>query len=219
MNDTNLPLANDDPRSILHSRENIPLYKIFFSFISSTRKETRKIIKQFPNGSKLLDLGCGYGRICVPLSLHGYNVIGLDIVPVQIELARELAQSEESTASFVNASMTALPFSDNSFDGLFSMMGSFHYIFGEDNVKSAFTEAYRVVREEGTIMISVDNFTKPFLKNIYEKEKLPLTSYSRENLEELLTSAGFEDVGFSTQRQGWILKKQLYATAKKPSSS
>ncbi len=39
-------------------------------------------------GRSVLELGCGTGRITIPLAKHGFNVTGIDIVPGMIELAK-----------------------------------------------------------------------------------------------------------------------------------
>ncbi len=43
-------------------------------------------------GSRILDLGCGNGRIAIHLAQHGYKVVGVDISPLLIEDARRKAK-------------------------------------------------------------------------------------------------------------------------------
>ena len=42
-------------------------------------------------GSPILDLGCGTGRVTIPLAQRGHQITGLDIVPEMLELARRKA--------------------------------------------------------------------------------------------------------------------------------
>jgi 2-polyprenyl-3-methyl-5-hydroxy-6-metoxy-1,4-benzoquinol methylase len=37
-----------------------------------------------PEASRVLDVGCGYGRIAVPLAAVGHRVTGVDIAPALI---------------------------------------------------------------------------------------------------------------------------------------
>ena len=46
-----------------------------------------------PRGSRVLELGCGIGRIAVPLALEGYRVTCLDISPEYVGEALEYARS------------------------------------------------------------------------------------------------------------------------------
>lgn len=39
-------------------------------------------------GGRVLELGCGTGRVTIPLAENGVEIVGLDIVPGMIELAR-----------------------------------------------------------------------------------------------------------------------------------
>ena len=47
-----------------------------------------------PQGGTLLDMGCGIGRVSIPLAKKGYNVIGLDISPSYVQRASEYAEEE-----------------------------------------------------------------------------------------------------------------------------
>ena len=53
-----------------------------------------------------LDLGCGQGRNSFWLASHGFKVTGLDISPVAIEQAREVAQDLDLDVSFESVDLT-----------------------------------------------------------------------------------------------------------------
>ncbi len=50
-----------------------------------------------PPGATLLDMGCGIGRISIPLAKQGYNIVGLDLSPSYIQRAIEYAEEEDVT--------------------------------------------------------------------------------------------------------------------------
>ena len=41
-------------------------------------------------GARILDLGCGIGRISINLAKEGYDVVGVDISSLYLRLAREI---------------------------------------------------------------------------------------------------------------------------------
>ena len=76
-------------------------------------------------GVRALDLATGTGDIAFGLADQGARVVGLDITPRMIELARDKARSERDAsvsgtpampAQFLVGDMLALPFADDSFD-------------------------------------------------------------------------------------------------------
>lgn len=63
-------------------------------------------------GTRALDLACGTGDIAFELAERGASVVGLDITPRMIELAR----ARDPAARFLVGDMMSLPFADNTFD-------------------------------------------------------------------------------------------------------
>jgi lincosamide nucleotidyltransferase A/C/D/E len=73
--------------------------------------------------ARVLDIGCGSGKpIDSFLSAHGYDVIGIDISPKQIELAKRLVPK----ARFEVRDMLEIKPSDFSVDGIVSFYAIFH---------------------------------------------------------------------------------------------
>jgi SAM-dependent methyltransferase len=46
-------------------------------------------------GARILDLGCGIGRIAINLAKKGYDVVGVDISPLYVRLAERWAAKEQ----------------------------------------------------------------------------------------------------------------------------
>ncbi len=82
-----------------------------------------EIAPEVPRGGRVLDLGCGCG---IPsdrwLVAHGFDVVGVDVSPVQIERARRLIPS----ATFVLADMTDIVFPAEYFDAVIALYSIFH---------------------------------------------------------------------------------------------
>jgi len=62
-----------------------------------------------PRGAAVLDVGCGSGWTSLFLAETGYDVLGYDLVPANIELARARAHRWGCCARFEVADMEALP--------------------------------------------------------------------------------------------------------------
>jgi 2-polyprenyl-3-methyl-5-hydroxy-6-metoxy-1,4-benzoquinol methylase len=52
----------------------------------------RRLREMLTPGQHLLDAGCGYGRIAIPLARSGYEVTGLDLSDALLSAARERAE-------------------------------------------------------------------------------------------------------------------------------
>jgi SAM-dependent methyltransferase len=62
-----------------------------------------------PKGARIIDVGCGGGWTSLFLAEAGYSVLGYDLVPANVELARERAARWSSSARFEVADMEDLP--------------------------------------------------------------------------------------------------------------
>ena len=87
-----------------------------------------------PDGNEILDLGCGYGRVCIPLRKRGYRVMGYDLSPSLLKRARE----QDPGGIWVRGDMRELPFA-GAFDTVISLFNAIGYFEEED-------ENFRVLR-------------------------------------------------------------------------
>ena len=59
-------------------------------------------------GGKALDIGCGSGTQTLRLARNGWQVTGIDFVPLAIKRARARAESEGVDARFIQGDVTAM---------------------------------------------------------------------------------------------------------------
>ncbi len=76
-------------------------------------------------GDRVLDLGCGSGRITGKSLERGFSVAGLDVSAGMLAGARERLAGEEGILGLLRGDVAALPFPDDAFDGVtaFRLMG------------------------------------------------------------------------------------------------
>jgi SAM-dependent methyltransferase len=75
-------------------------------------------------GCRLLDVGCGSGKLALIAAKDGLEVTGVDFASNLVERARVRAQAEGLQARFEEADAEALPFEDTSFDVVASLIGA-----------------------------------------------------------------------------------------------
>ncbi|OLD26351.1 MAG: hypothetical protein AUJ02_02620 [Chloroflexi bacterium 13_1_40CM_3_65_12] len=102
-------------------------------------------------GMRLLDLACGPGNLTrrlAPLVAPGGEVVGIDLAPGMVELAREAAIPN---ARFEVMDMERLEFADASFDA--AVCG--HGLQFAPDLQRALREAHRVLRAGGRLVASI----------------------------------------------------------------
>lgn len=75
-------------------------------------------------GTRVLDVACGTGQLAFPAARAGARVTGIDIAPNLIEQARRRAEGEGVAIQFDEGDAEALPYEDESFDLVLSLIGA-----------------------------------------------------------------------------------------------
>ncbi len=85
-------------------------------------------------GSRVLDLGCGYGRHAVYLARQGYYVVCLDLSEYMIRKAEErvAAFNVSNRVELVHSDMRELKYRSE-FDGIYMFFTTFGYFSDEEN--------------------------------------------------------------------------------------
>lgn len=99
-------------------------------------------------GRRILDVGCGFGRLTLDVAEHcpDSNVFGIDLLDSLTEQAKmNAAVLGISNVEFKTASVYALPFEDGSFETVFSFFMLHHL----DDIPRGLKEIRRMVQDEG----------------------------------------------------------------------
>ena len=99
------------------------------------------------SGVEWLDAGCGPGNLCFLAAERGANVTGMDLAPVLVERAKELARERGLDIDFDVGDAEEMRYDDWSFDVVSSTIG---VMFAPDHVAVA-RELARVTRPGGRL--------------------------------------------------------------------
>lgn len=130
------------------SGENIPSSLELYPVINKYLKE----------GYKILDIGCGFGKISLELASFGYAVTGIDVNNEAIRLseaaAKDLAANMKTgeKAEFMVGTAFALPVLDLSFD-LAVMQAFLTTVQGPKERVRMIAEAFRVLKSGGYLYL------------------------------------------------------------------
>jgi ubiquinone/menaquinone biosynthesis C-methylase UbiE len=103
----------------------------------------------------ILDMGCGTGRFTVPLAERARSVAGLDMSPMMLATARKKLADRGLEADLREGDMADLPFPDQSFDVVVSMLALMH--IPRQDRQRVFCEVARVLRPGGRFLLGVKN--------------------------------------------------------------
>ena len=84
----------------------------------------RLLLDAVPHGGRVLDVGCGEGMLTRELAGRASQVVGLDIDPASIDLAR--ATTVAGNITYVCADLMRHPFEPGSFDAVVSVAALHH---------------------------------------------------------------------------------------------
>jgi SAM-dependent methyltransferase len=104
------------------------------------------------HGTKVVDLGCGYGWFCRWAAEHGaHKVLGLDVS--ERMLARAMDLTADSTITYLRADLEKLDLPEAAFDLAYSSL-AFHYI---EDLAGLFRNIHRAIVPSGHLVFSIEH--------------------------------------------------------------
>ncbi|MEE1227835.1 MAG: methyltransferase domain-containing protein [Lachnospiraceae bacterium] len=124
------------------------------------RYEEMLVDKYFVLGGNTLDVGCGAGRVTIPLYRNGYRVIGMDYSAKMIEEAKRL----NPEIDYQVGNILQTKYGDDEFDNIIFSFNGLMLLESYDDRLAATKEIRRLLNADGKFI-----FTTPFLDNKVEK--------------------------------------------------
>jgi SAM-dependent methyltransferase len=141
-----------------------------------------------PGKLRLLELGCGVGRMTSPLAAVFGEVVGVDVSPEMVELARARLKDVPNARVEINNGTDLIGFADGSFDICFSFIVLQH-IPERAVIVRYVVEMARVLRPGGVAKFQVQGFQGAEFRAVTKDTWLGET-FSEDEMRELIASAG-----------------------------
>lgn len=134
-----------------------------------------------PGGGRVLDFGCGAGRLSNALAAHFDSVVGVDISAPMLEEARRLDRSGGRIEFVLNERPDLSLFEDDSFDLVYTDLVLQH--LPPDLAEGYVREFARVVRPGGAMVLGVpDGERRTFKGLVFRYAPWPLVAWAQKTL-------------------------------------
>lgn len=162
---------------------------------SESRKELwpelRELGKYAVSGDKILDLGCGNGRLYELFSDKNVEYTGIDYSENLVRIAKKKYGDK-----FIQGDILSLPFSEQKFDSVWAI-AVLHMIPSKELRKCAVDEIKRVLKQGGRVIVVVWKLKSLLRKNIFKDwrntgRKRYYYKFSKRELRKLFEKSGFK---------------------------
>lgn len=175
-------------REILNQVKND--YNVISEEFNQSRRELWTEILMFKKyvkiGDKVLDLGCGNGRLRLMFKDVKIEYIGIDNNQKLLELAEGNNEFDLENQKFVIGEMYNLPFADNSFDIIYCI-AAFHHLPGEKLRLQTLSEIKRVLKPGGQlVMTNWNRWNKQYIKYIIKYAWLKIIGKNKMDFKDIL---------------------------------
>jgi len=118
---------------------------------------------------KLLDFGCGVGRMTRAFSGFFASCVGVDVSEKMIDLARKF-NSDRTNCEFIASNSAPLPFADCSFDFVFTVLVLQH-LSSEKTILAYIKDFIRIASKNGIVVFQLPNQV-PFRRRLQLRRRL-----------------------------------------------
>ncbi len=114
--------------------------------------------RHFSHPGRLIDLGCGTGRLLLPFARRGYWVLGVDLSAEMLGVAREKAAAAGAAVHLLRANLTELDaLRGASFDYAVCLFSTLGMVTGPGMRERVVGHAWRLLRPGGRFVLHVHN--------------------------------------------------------------
>jgi SAM-dependent methyltransferase len=114
--------------------------------------------RHFPNPGRLVDLGCGTGRLAIHFAHHGYSCLAVDLSETMLDVLRTKAEQAGVAIDRLKANLVELDaVATAGFDYAACMFSTLGMIRGEENRRRFLGHVRRILKPGGVFVLHVHN--------------------------------------------------------------
>lgn len=111
-----------------------------------------------PRSGRLLDLGCGTGRLLLAMVRRDCWTLGIDLSQEMLRVAADKARSANVAVELLRANIAELDcLREASFDAVACLFSTLGMVLGENQRRRVAAQAFRVLRPGGRFLLHVHN--------------------------------------------------------------
>jgi SAM-dependent methyltransferase len=142
----------------LHSREMVRGYDDQMASSALARADVAFCERAFRTPGRLVDLGCGTGRLCVHFAARGFECVGVDLSDEMLAKAADNGRSAGVSVEWRAGNLvdlTNLP--EASFDCAACLFSTLGMVRGAENRARVVANAYRLLKPGGRFVLHAHN--------------------------------------------------------------
>jgi len=163
--------------------------------------------RHFPTPGRLIDLGCGTGRLLIYLARRGFSCLGVDLSEAMLNVANEKAEEAGVAIETLKANLVELDaVAASTFDYAACLFSTLGMIRGADNRRRFLGHVRRILKPGGVFVLHAHNSRYRFGRGLGKRGAEPgdrtmpqvrggadltLHHFTRRELVGVLTDAGF----------------------------
>jgi SAM-dependent methyltransferase len=128
-----------------------------FSHEGLQKCESEMLVRYAPAPARVIDLGCGAGRVGIALKNSGYEVTGLDLVWPMIRTARDLYAENNLPPRLIQADIRSIPCANEQYDVALIFIAALQHIPDRSARRAVLAEVLRIIRSGGVLILALDN--------------------------------------------------------------
>jgi SAM-dependent methyltransferase len=157
-----------------------------------------------PSSAKLLDLACGNGRHSRTMAQLGYNTIGVDLSPNNIQIAKQI--NSDLNQFFVHDMRQVLK--KNEFDAVLNLFTSFGYFTDKNDNIQTLRSVYENLKP-GAIFIQDFLNAESVIKNIVEKETIKRGDVVFEITRQIIDQQIIKNISFEVGQETFEFSEEV----------
>ncbi|MBS3816214.1 MAG: class I SAM-dependent methyltransferase [Candidatus Thermoplasmatota archaeon] len=114
----------------------------------------KKQVKKY--GDPVLELGCGTGRITIPIAREGFDITGLDLSRELLRRAKEKAEKEELDIRWIEGDMRKFSL-DQDFNLIFVPFNTIQHILSLEELERVFEDVKQHMKTDGRFIVEFFN--------------------------------------------------------------